>query len=53
MGRTLAGMTEMQVFFFEVKASDGSTHAAQVKAVDLITAKDCIEKYRTSSVPNL
>jgi hypothetical protein len=39
------GMTEKQVFFFEVKASDGSTHAAQVKAVNLIAAKDCIEKY--------
>jgi hypothetical protein len=37
-------MTEKQVFFFEVKYSDGSTHAVQVKAEDLITAKDCIEE---------
>jgi hypothetical protein len=38
-------MIEMRVFFFEVKASDGSTHAAHVKAPDLVRAKDCIERY--------
>jgi hypothetical protein len=37
-------MADRQVFFFEVKYSDGSTHAVQVRATDLIAAKDCIEK---------
>jgi hypothetical protein len=38
-GRKLAAMTELQLFFFEVKASDGSTHAAHVKAPDLVTQR--------------
>lgn len=37
-------MTEEQVFFFKVEFSDGSTHPLQVKAADLTTAKDCIER---------
>ena len=46
-GSKLADMAEKQTFFFEVKYSDGSTHAVKVKAADLITAKDCIEEHPT------